>query len=68
MPSSTEISPAGLEKKIFKFCQCIFAISSLSPLEKGQGPSFKKKINPLRTRMLCAKFGRNWPSGCEEKD
>ena len=23
----------------------------------------KKKLNPLQQRMLCAKFGWNWPSG-----
>ena len=27
MPSLVEISPVVLEKRIFKFCQCIFAIS-----------------------------------------
>ena len=31
-----------LEKQIFKFCQCIFAISQLSPLGKGCGPSFEQ--------------------------
>ena len=35
VPSSVEISPAVLEKKIFKFCQCIFTISLLSPIEKS---------------------------------
>ena len=29
--------------EMFKFCQCIFAISQLSPLGKGQGPSFEEK-------------------------
>ena len=29
-------------KKIFIVCQCIFAISLLSPLGKGQGPSFEQ--------------------------
>ena len=37
-----EISPAVLEKKIFKFCQCIFVISLSSPLEKGWGPSLEQ--------------------------
>ena len=31
-----------LEKNIFKFHQRIFAISLLSPLGKGQGPSFEQ--------------------------
>ena len=30
-------------KKIFKFHQYIFAISKLSSLGKGRGPSFEKK-------------------------
>ena len=37
--SLVEIGPLVLEK-IFKFCQCSFAISLLSPLEKGCSPSF----------------------------
>ena len=42
VPSLVEIGPVVLEKKIFKFCQCIFTISSLSPLGKGRGPSFEQ--------------------------
>ena len=38
VPSLVEISPAVLEKQIFKFRRCIFAISLLSPLEKRWGP------------------------------
>ena len=41
VPSLVEIGPAVLEK-IFKFRQCIFAISKLSPLGKGLGPSFQQ--------------------------
>ena len=40
--SLVEIGSVVLEKKIFKFWQCIFAISQLSPLGKGQGPSFEQ--------------------------
>ena len=29
---------------------------------------FQTKLNTLLTRMLCAKFGLNWPSGSGEKD
>ena len=36
VPSLVEIGPVVLEKKIFKFCQCIFAISQLSTLGKGR--------------------------------
>ena len=37
VPSLVEIVPVGLKKKIFKFCQCIFAISLLSHLWKRPG-------------------------------
>ena len=56
--------PSGFGyKKIFKICQCIFAFSLLSPLQTGCGPS-----SPFHSRMLCAKFGWNWPSGSWEED
>ena len=42
MPFSIEIGQVVLEKKIFKFLQCIFAILSLSPIGKGGGPSFEQ--------------------------
>ena len=42
VPSLVEIGPLVLEKKIFKFCQCIFAIALLSPLGKGWGPLFEQ--------------------------
>ena len=32
----------GLEKKIYKFCQYIFAILLSSPLGKEQGPQFEQ--------------------------
>ena len=41
MPSLVEICPVVLKKKIFKFFQCIFAISLLFLLGKGRGPSFE---------------------------
>ena len=42
--SLVEIGPVVLEKIIFKFCYCIFAISLLFPLEKGQGALQLKKL------------------------
>ena len=42
LPSLVEIDPVVLEKKILKVCQCIFAISLLTPLGKGRGPSFEQ--------------------------
>ena len=47
VPSLVEIGSVVLEKKIFKFCQCIFAISQLSPLGKGRGPSFEQTWIPF---------------------
>ena len=29
---------------------------------------FLINLNPLHPRMLCAKFGSNWPSGCWEDE
>ena len=47
-------------RRFFECRQCIFAISQLSPLGKGRGPSFEKKNwNPLHPKMHCAKFGWN---------
>ena len=37
MPSVDDIGPVVLEKKFFKFHECIFAVSLLSPLGKGGG-------------------------------
>ena len=42
MPSLVEIGPLALEKKIFKLGKCIFAISLLSLLGNGCGPSFEQ--------------------------
>ena len=36
-------------------------------LEKG-GPFIWTNLNPLHPRILCAKFGWNWPSGFGEED
>ena len=58
-----------LEKKILKFHKCTFAISKLSPLGKGQGPSFYQTYIPFSYVWLnCAKFGRNWSSGSGEQN
>ena len=46
MPSLVEIGPVVQEKKIFKFCQCIFAFFSYHPLENG-GTVYLKNLNSL---------------------
>ena len=61
------IGPVVLEKKIFKFCQCIFAFCNYLPLEKGRALHLNK-LNTYHPRMFCAKFGWNWPSGSWEED
>ena len=35
---------------------------------KRAGPFIWTNLNPLHPRMLCAKFGWNWPSGSGEED
>ena len=53
--------------RFFKSSQCIFAISKLSPLEKGVAFHLNN-LNPLHPRMLCAKFGLSWTSGSWGED
>ena len=42
VPSLVEIGSVVLEKKIFEFHPCIFAILFLSPPGEGWGPSFEQ--------------------------
>ena len=51
------------EEKIFKFCECTFAILLVSPNFKRCGLSIWTNLNSLYPGMLFAKFGWNWPSG-----
>ena len=44
---------------------CYFVI--ISPWKRA-GPLIWTNLNPLHPRMLCAKFGWNWPSGSGEED
>ena len=39
----------------------------ISPWKRGE-PFIWINLNPLHARMLCAKFGWNWPSGSGEED
>ena len=54
MSSLVEIDLVFLNKKTFKILHFLL----LSPIGKGL-----TNLNPLYPRMLCAKFGRNSPSG-----
>ena len=53
-----------LKEKIGKFRECTFAILLLCPNVKRCGLVVLEK-DP---RMLCAKFGWNWPSGSREEN
>ena len=61
-----EIGLAVLEE-IFKSCLYIFNLLLLSPLRKRARSFIWKKLNPLNSRMFCAKFGWNWPSSSGEE-
>ena len=67
VPSLVKIGTVLLEKKIIQIslkylCYFLF-ISSL----KRVWPFIWTNLNPLHQRMLCAKFGLNWPSGSGEE-
>ena len=47
VPSFVEIGPVVLKKKIFEVRRCIFAISLLSPLGNGRGPSYEHTWIPI---------------------
>ena len=53
VPSLVEIGSVVLKKKILKVGQCIFAISLLSPLGNGQGPSFEQTWILITEDTLC---------------
>ena len=58
----------GLEKKIFLISFMYFRnFVTVSPWKKT-GPLIWTNLNPLHQRMLCGKFGWNWPSGSGEED
>ena len=49
------------------FSQCNFTILLLSTLEKGYVLNWTN-FNTLQPRMLCSRFGWNWPTGSGEED
>ena len=55
VPSLVEIGPVVLEKKIFKFRQCISLFRNYHPLEKG-GALHLKKLESLSSKDACAKI------------
>ena len=64
-----EIDPEVLEKNDFKISSmyfCYFII--ISPWKKPRPFIFFRNLSPPHQKMLCAKFGYNWPSGSGEED
>ena len=58
-----EIGSVVLEKKIFLKLSIYYYL----PFEKDVALHLKK-LESLHPRILCAKFGWNWPSGSREED
>ena len=68
VPNLVEISQVVLEKKIFKISLIYFRYFVIISLFKRAGPFIWKNLNPLHPRMLCGKFGWNWPCVSGEED
>ena len=62
-----DIGPRVLDKNILLFYQCISLFHNYLPLEKS-GPFISTILSPHPPRMLCAKFGWYWSSGCSAED
>ena len=58
VPSPVETGQVVLEKK-FKFSSTYFHHFVVM----GMAHNLKRKLNLFQQRMLCARFGWNWPSG-----
>ena len=60
--------PSGSGEEDFLILSMYFRCSLIiSPLKRA-GPFIWTNLNSLYPRMLCAKFGWNWPSGSGEED
>ena len=57
-----------LRKRFFLISSMYFRNFYLSPLGKGVWNFLWTNLNPLHLRMLCAKFGWNWPTGSGEDE
>ena len=51
-----------IQRKFWNFVNVFSLFHNYSPFRRGHGRLFKKKLNPLHPRMICANFGWNWPS------
>ena len=68
VPSLVEIGSVVLEKKIFNISSMYFHYFVIISSWKRAWPFIWKNLNPLQARMLCSKFGWNWPSGSTEEN
>ena len=64
--SKNAFVPSGFWEDFLKFGQCFFAILLSSFL--GKGSFICTNVNIIEPRMLCAKFGSNWPSWSGDED
>ena len=55
-------------RRFFNFVNVSLLFGNYFPLVKGVILHLKKLQFSCDQRILCAKFGLNWPSGCGEED
>ena len=58
--------PSGSEKKIFQNFVIVFSLFHYPPPPEKVRLFLWTNLNSLHTRMLCAKFGWNWPTDSGE--
>ena len=63
-----EIGSVALEKRNFLISWMYFCYFVIISPWKRTGPFIWINLNSHHPRMLCAKFGWNWPSGSGEED
>ena len=67
-PIWVEIGPLVLEKKLcFIFINVFSLVVIISPWKRA-GSFIWTNLTPLHLKMLCTKFGWNWPSDSREED
>ena len=58
--------PSGSGEEIFLISSMYYRYFAIISLWKRTWPFIWTNLNPLHPRMLCAKFGWNWPNGSGE--
>ena len=59
--------PSGSGEDFLNFINVFLLFCNYLPLEKGRALHLNK-LDSLQPRILCAKFGWNWPSGSIEEE